>query len=732
MRTLRRPSQLRTALVAVLLWTLTLSLAGCARSSPDAAAASKPHLSGEAASESYEVLLEDKEETVPEEPAADEVDKRPMEAEDQGAAAGPAAAPMRLALAKRELRGLRNASGAGDARDKFGQAVRRPSGRKLKKAMQRRDLARVGALGLKKPRAGKNDGLDDAVGGELDVRSLGALGHPHGSKGAPAAGALLADGSSTEGRAAGRAAQVRGKRAATLLLGDDGKDADSEQAAVDLPTDERPSHFLPHMGYFENTYLGGNAAYRERLRRLSSDLAGADRAWLKARAAVAEVDPPPSAGMALSATLDRKHLDGPGRVWLQIGLRGSRRYGWRRPPLDVAVVLTPSARANSGALERSQDVVQALARKLGAQDRIEVRVAHDQGGTVVQEAVAATELRHRTVPLLDRLAAAPKVPLARAARALSGTLAAAGASLVRLSDNPHRVPGTRLVLVVSGAGARAAVAERAAHQLKLSGAVVSVLSVAEATDAQGWWRVANAGHGSYHRVVDAGAKATVDAELATLSRVVARLLRLNLNLGRDTRGVRILGSRMLGQREVKAVKAREKRVDQALSKSMGVKADRGDDDDGLQTVIPYFFGDDSHVILVELWVERPGAVADITLRYKDLVNLDNATARVSVSLDAAPRRPSPAQREVRRNVRAMRLALSLEDAWRATARGDNMAAMPALKAAERAARSAQDQHMVRGLQRLILDNRVAPAKRQRAVRDALRMARDRKVGYAGQ
>lgn len=529
------------------------------------------------------------------------------------------------------------------------------------------------------------------------------------------------------GKAQNPTLRLKEERPADAAAFRDRKDRDLTDAMT-----SRPTKFLPRMCYFENTYLGGNAAYRERLRRLSKELSGAGNAWMKARAAVAEIDPPSHAGIGLSATLDQRSLETGRRVWLQVGLRGSRRYGWRRPPLDVAVVVTPDAIAHPSACARALDTLRQLVRRLGPRDRVEVRVVSPQGGTVVQAPINAAELRHRLPALVDKIEAF-RGAAGSSSAGLRASLAAAGVSLVALSDNPHRVPGTRLVLLVTGQGdPRAAeLAERAAHDLQLRGAVTSVLAVASASDAAGWWRVANAGHGNFHRVAEATAADAVQAELDALSRVVARLLRLNIRLGRDANAVRILGSKVLKRREVARVKEREKRIDNALSASMGVTADRGDDDDGIQTVIPYFYGDDSHVLLVELWVDKPGAVADITLRYKDLVNLKNATERISVSLSPGVRPATPAQREVVRNVRATRLALALGDAWRATAQGNNFLAVPALKRAEKAAKNLDDQHLVRGLRKLVLDNLHAPVARQQAVREALRMARDRKVGDAG-
>ncbi|MCO4761495.1 MAG: hypothetical protein KC502_08335 [Myxococcales bacterium] len=105
---------------------------------------------------------------------------------------------------------------------------------------------------------------------------------------------------------------------------------------------------------------------------------------------------------------------------------------------------------------------------------------------------------------------------------------------------------------------------------------------------------------------------------------------------------------------------------------------------------------------------------------------------MSVSLGAIPKPSAPAQAEVRGNVRATKLALRLEDAWRASAGGNNFLALPALRQAELAAKSTADRQMVQGLKQLIVGNRAAPKAKQRAIRDALRMACDRKIGDAGQ
>jgi hypothetical protein len=77
-------------------------------------------------------------------------------------------------------------------------------------------------------------------------------------------------------------------------------------------------------------------------------------------------------------------------------------------------------------------------------------------------------------------------------------------------------------------------------------------------------------------------------------------------------------------------------MDHHLSKTMGIKSDRGLDDDGLQVIIPAFYGGDRHVISMVLWVERPGEVAEVSLKYKDLVKMSNTTDSTAALIPAQP------------------------------------------------------------------------------------------------
>lgn len=429
---------------------------------------------------------------------------------------------------------------------------------------------------------------------------------------------------------------------------------------------QRPARTLPRMFYFENTYLGRTAAFQERLRRLHAAVGDAAQT-VRTHLPPQRLDAPGDAGLSVTTALDRDRLSAPGRVFLQVAVQGSHRYGWRRPPLDTAVVLDPHALA--GAPQQARAMLDHLVGALGPKDRLGVVLATDPPQVLVD--VQAVRDARTAIASLQGSAALTGVNLPAAMRT-------AGARLLKASTGQARVPGSQTLLVLTNGSPQHAPAARVAHDLTVQGAVTSVIDLGR--DWR-WWAVANAGHGQLY--ADQPVTAAIDAELTRLSKVVARLLRVNIKLADGVEAIRVLGSRMLADDEVKAVKAREVAADLQISKTMGVKADRGDDDDGIQTVIPFFYGGDAHVILVELWVDPPRRgmpIAEVTLRYKDMVALSNATARSQVSLASLPQPTTPAERLVRRNVRGFELAEALGRASVLVGRGEPARARSMLNA----------------------------------------------------
>ena len=71
------------------------------------------------------------------------------------------------------------------------------------------------------------------------------------------------------------------------------------------------------------------------------------------------------------------------------------------------------------------------------------------------------------------------------------------------------------------------------------------------------------------------------------------------------------------------------------------------------------------------------------LRYKDLVQLRNGTARASLALGGEPTPPGPLERSVLKNLLAQRLSGALDRAGRDLSKGDESSALAALGEFER-------------------------------------------------
>jgi hypothetical protein len=144
---------------------------------------------------------------------------------------------------------------------------------------------------------------------------------------------------------------------------------------------------------------------------------------------------------------------------------------------------------------------------------------------------------------------------------------------------------------------------------------------------------------------------------------------LRIRLAAGVHLVSVLGSHPLDAVQVERVHEAENGIDQRLSKNLGIQSDRGDDEEGVQIVVPSFYAGDSHVLLLDVVADGPGLVADVTARFKDLVQLGNGIARQSLWLPNLELARGALERNVLKNLVAFELAQKLGAAGDALASG---------------------------------------------------------------
>jgi hypothetical protein len=118
------------------------------------------------------------------------------------------------------------------------------------------------------------------------------------------------------------------------------------------------------------------------------------------------------------------------------------------------------------------------------------------------------------------------------------------------------------------------------------------------------------------------------------------------------------------------VRNQERAIDRRLARNLGIEADRGRDEDGIQIVIPAFYAGDAHSILLDVVADGPGPIAEVTARYKDLVRLENTVARASLSLFRSEEPKAALETMVENDYREGRVADALLAASEALDRGE--------------------------------------------------------------
>jgi len=505
--------------------------------------------------------------------------------------------------------------------------------------------------------------------------------------------------------------------------------------------------YQPAKGYWANTYLPGDPS----LRLLQARLDAWDRSPLQAQAGSPlqlhdaslrpshSFDPPRNAALAVYLHADRSGLDGESRFLVQVGLRASSRLGGQRPAMNVGIVLDLRRDAPVEVAAAMRALVLAFGQARDVGDRFCLVVAGRDSAVVVEP--ADFKHGHLTVTL-DALLTGGEPP-AGETLGLDEALAAAMGK-VRQGDDPGAPLGSSTVVLVTARplGAAATGLANLAHRSAVAGIPVSVVGIGKDVTLAELDRLALAGQGN-RRLLESRSEAgrLVEQELSSASSVVARAVRLRVRLAPGVRLVDVVGSRPLRARQAQRVREAERSIDRRLARNLGVEADRGDDEDGIQIVIPGFRAGDSHAILLDVVAAQAGPIADVTVRYKDVVFGRNGVTRTSLTLGEQLSAPGPLELGVLKHLLALRLSQTLALAGDALAAGRVAQVAPLLQNARmlRAGLGslipglagdpelARDEAMLAEYARLLTRSWAAARSQQAQLADSLRYAGRLKV-----
>lgn len=461
----------------------------------------------------------------------------------------------------------------------------------------------------------------------------------------------------------------------TALLG-------ARRAAYDFLTErDRLSglEFKSATGYWANTYVPGDASIRyleSQLERWADD--GTRLSALSAHLVQTVMpnrqpfDAPGRASLDVFMHSDKMSIDGVTRMRVQIGIKAADRKGGHRPSMNVAVVVDPRTRLDAPVRDRIGGLLRALGEAGQPGDNFSLLAAGDKSVLI-----APGEFRHGTIEVaLGQLFEDKVSTVTEPGLSLPQTINLA-ARQIETSRSGQGALGTNLVLLLSASplGDELDELQTAVHRNAVRGIGLSVVSLGGSTDLGELDSLVLLGQG--HRRIFAAsddARAVIEGELRAASRAVARAVRLRIRLADGVQLVDVLGSRSLEEDRAQRVREAETSIDQTLARELGIEADRGEDEEGIQIVIPSFYAGDHHVILLDLVVDAPGPVADVTIRYKDLLERENGVARAALSVASGNRAAGLLELNVLKNQVTYLVTESARRASQAISVGDLSAA----------------------------------------------------------
>ncbi len=435
--------------------------------------------------------------------------------------------------------------------------------------------------------------------------------------------------------------------------------------------------FQAATGYWANSYVPGDPV----LRLLQARLARGDRSQLTqgsaelpeldraARPYLQSFDPPKTAALGLTVRADRRSTDGPARMLLQVGLKGTARKSGRRPAMNIGVVLDLRNASSTEARAGLRGLLSALLASKQVGDRFSLTIAGRPGGLVL----TADDFKNGPLTVAMRQLFGDGTELAGATLSLPEALERASQEVLG-TDDPTAPLGSSLTLLITAAPLDAAELSQLvsmAHANAVDGIGLSAVGVGESVDVDQLTQLAAAGQGNRRLLLQASdASGVIERELSAVGAVVARALRVRIKLAPGVKLVDVVGSRRLDVAGAQRARDAENAIDRRVARARGIAADRGNDEDGIQIIIPSFYSGDSHVILLDVVVDGPGPIADVTVRYKDLVFLGNGVARDSLELRRGEDKPGKIERGVFKNYVAHRVSMDLRSAGKALAAGD--------------------------------------------------------------
>ena len=451
--------------------------------------------------------------------------------------------------------------------------------------------------------------------------------------------------------------------------------------------------YNPNM-YVADTYIGGNGE-KDRLEKLIQAGVLVDGQRVKLEAFThdyAQSFPiPQQTALSVSAAgVQSKIIQSGAHTYLQIGLQATKGELPRRPPLNLALVIDRSgSMADEHKLEYAKAAAIQLVNSLTPADTFSLVAFDDTANLLVPAQHVINKARIRN--LIAGLSPG------------GGTNIYDGLSKAYSQVNKNAMSdGINRVILLSDGQVTAGVQDREQfHHLAASevdrDVQTSAVGVGVEFNEDLMLSLARDGKGNYHFLKDGADTQQVFArELNELTHVVAKNVKLRIQLAPGVGLIRILGAQTLDAQQTAQVKQEEKKIDRKVSEELGIAPNRQNapEEPGIKMLIPALYRGDSHIVMLEIKAPAqpqtsaspgimtkdtsmvtPGGVcklADVFVKYKDLAHPANREARATATVTYTPSKDEmiySVNRSVKKNLLGFQTGEALTQAAQAIEQG---------------------------------------------------------------
>ncbi len=474
-----------------------------------------------------------------------------------------------------------------------------------------------------------------------------------------------------------RESDRRDKSRLVPLAGDTYGAGERHHVPGEMPLPAPRTVYNPNM-YVADTYIGGNGE-RDRLAKLISAGVLVDGRRVKLEAFTHNYAQafaiPQTTALGLSAdTVQSKIIQSGAHTYLQIGIQAMKGEPLRRPNLNITLAIDRSgSMRDEHKLEYAKSAAMQLVNSLTPDDTFSL-VAFDDHADVLVPA------RH----VVDKAAVRRLISSLHPG---GGTNIYEGLKLAygQAGKNITAEGVNRVILLSDGQVTVGVRDPQKFHHLTASqvdsDVETSAVGVGVEFNEDLMLGLARDGKGNYHFLKDgADTQQVFASELDELSHVVARDVKLRIQLAPGVGLVRVLGAPTLDAQQTASVKQDERKMDARVSEELGIAPDRQNapEEPGIKMLIPAFYRGDSHVVMLEIKVPPQSAsepvckIADVSVKYKDLATLTNRTASVGVAVGYAPTQNEmiySVNRSVKKNLLGFQTGEALTQAAQLMAQG---------------------------------------------------------------